>query len=193
MKWVVVAIVLFIGGYTVVNLWFRKPGKPAEPARDLRDRATAARLQESGWIRRDLPTHRPVDAPAVDHPAPVQRGAVGLGLDLDPLFVERPRLADTVAQVAAPATMPAGADYTFFFTAGHKDQHFQLGEVIYLHRGNELAVIPLLEPLPGKNLLSRWDDAKHAVTLPTQALKPGRYTVRLVATGPSVQWTLEVR
>jgi len=40
MKWVVVAIVVFVAGYTVVNLLFRKPGRAYRPYQDAQDRAT---------------------------------------------------------------------------------------------------------------------------------------------------------
>jgi len=192
MKWVVAAIVVFVAGYTGVNLWFRKPGRPHQPAQEMRDRATAARLQEAGWERGRLETHRPADNEAPAGGAEIRRGAVGFGLDLDACFIEKPRLASSIDRVVAPAVVAAGTDYPVRFTASIQDQYYQVADVMLLRRGEEFVLAPVVEPLPGKNLLSRWPDSTHVVTLPP-GLAPGRYRVRVIANGPAALWHFEVR
>jgi len=49
MKWIVVAIVIFVIGYTIVNVFFRKAGRAYRPYQDAQDRATTARLVAAGW------------------------------------------------------------------------------------------------------------------------------------------------
>jgi hypothetical protein len=117
---------------------------------------------------------------------------VGFGLDLDACFVEKPRLASSIDRVTAPAVIDRGADYPIRFTLSIQDQHFQVGEVMLLRRGEEFVLAPVIEPLPGKNLLSRWPDSTHVVTLPP-GLAPGKYSVRVIAGGPAALWHFEVR
>ena len=194
MKWIVVAIAVFMVGYTAVNFYFRKPGKAYRPYQDAQDRATTARLLAAGWHKLPLDTRRPVEKPAADDaPAPITRGAVGLGLDLTPNFAEKPKLLDSIDRVTAPASVVHGQDYSLYFTARLADQKAQLGELTLFHRGNELVLIPTTERLPGKELMARWNDANFAATFATTGLPPGRYTARVVAQGPAATWSFTVK
>lgn len=193
MKWVALAVVLFVAGYTVVNLFYRKPGRSHRPYEDMANRFTTAKLLEAGWQKIPLDSRRPVEKPGPALDATIQRGAAGLGADLDACFAEKPSLLASIDRVTAPAEIARGAPYTAYFTASVADLKLQLGSIELYHRGREIVLVPSSERLPGKNLLSRWNDANYSVTFPTQALAPGRYTVRLVARGPAAQWTLDVR
>src|SRR5438105_3708911 len=55
MKWIALAILLFIVPYTYLTLHFRKPGKAFEPYADLSKRANTARLLSAGYQRIPLP------------------------------------------------------------------------------------------------------------------------------------------
>jgi hypothetical protein len=194
MKWIVLAIVVFAVGYTAVNFYFRKPGQAYRPYQDAQDRATTTRLLAAGWSKIPVHDRRPVEKPlAPDTPAAITRGAVGLGLDLDPNFAEKPKLVSSIDRVTAPSTIPAGWDYTLYFTVSVTGNKAQVGELQLYRRGNDLVLIPGLEPLPGKDLMSRWKDSDYAATFSTDSLPPGRYTARIVANGPCATWSFTVK
>jgi hypothetical protein len=194
MKWVVVAIVVFVVGYTMVNLYFRKPGRAYRPYQDAQDRATTARLLAAGWQKMPVDARRPVEKPSTnDVPAAVTRAAVGLGPDLTPNFAEPPKLLTSIDSVVAPASVARGAEYSAYFTASIASQKAQVGELSLYRKGNELVLIPSTEPLPGKELMSRWSDSNYCLNFSTAALPPGRYSVRLVAQGPALAWSFTVR
>jgi hypothetical protein len=192
MKWVAAAIVVFIAGYTVIELRFRKSGRPHEPARELRDREAAARLQQAGWVRMPVELQRPVQKLAFGD-ASVGRGAAGLGPDLAGCFSEKPLLFKSIDKVTAPAFVLHGDNCVVNFTASIPDLNTQLGDAQLLQRGNDLVLVPTVEHLPGKELYSRWDDANYSASFSTQNLPKGRYRMRLLAGGPAAQWTLDVR
>ncbi len=192
MKWIVLAIVLFVAGYTLVNLFYRKPGPAFRPYEDMNKRATTARLLNAGWQKLPVELTRPASKPGFSMAASVSRGGAGLGTELEASFAERPRLLTTIDKVTAPTDATHGATYSVFFTASLTDQNYQVGHLEALLRGNEIVLIPTLEKLPNK-LLSRWEDADYCASLPTDRLAPGRYTIRLAAKGPAAQWTFSVR
>lgn len=192
MKWIVLAIVLFVIGYTLVNVFYRKPGRAFRPYEDMNKRATTARLLAAGWQKLPVEVTRPAEKPGPLLAAPASRTTAGLGADLDAAFAEKPQLAAAIDRVAAPASIARGETYAVHFTASLADQHLQLGRVEALLRGQELVLIPALERLPGDHLLSRWKDSDYLAHVPTDRLPPGRYTVRIAATGPALQWTMTV-
>lgn len=193
MKWIVLAIALFVVGYTLVNLYFRKPGPAFRPYEDMNKRATTARLLAGGWQKLPVEVSRPVEKPGLGLTATVTRGAAGLGADLEASFAEKPVLVASIDRVNAPSHVDRGSTYSVHFTASLSDQRLQIGRMEALLRGEEIVLIPVLERLPGNNLLSRWKDADYLASVPTERLAPGRYTVRLAATGPAMQWTLTVQ
>ncbi len=192
MKWVVLSIVVFIVLYTAVNILYRKPTPPHRPYEEMVNRTITARLQAAGWQRLPVSLRRPADKPPAGE-ATVVRGAHGLGTTLEACFVEPPHLLASIDHVSAPATVAHGADYTAYFTGSVPDQQLQLGEVYVYRHDREIVLLPTTEHLPGNRLLSRWADAGYGFTVPTGALAPGRYEMRVVAHGAALQWTLEVR
>lgn len=192
MKWVVLTIAVFIAGYTFVNLKYRKPQKPHEPAADMRQRVTAARLKEAGWEKLPLSTRRPVEKLTMAE-ATLSRGLPGLGLDFTNAMVEKPVLMKSIDKVAAPDNVAAGEDYTVCFTATVTDQRYQLGEIQLYRRGTDLVLLPVEEHLPGKELYSRWKDDNYCATFATTKLAPGTYTVTLLSGGPAAKWNFSVR
>jgi hypothetical protein len=194
MKWIVVAIVVFVIGYTAVNLYFRKPGRAYRPYQDAQDRATTARLLAAGWHKLPLETRRPVEKPGVDTlPAAVTRDLPGLGSDLTDKFAEKPQLLATIDRVTAPAIVTHGTEYSLYFTASLADQKAQVGELTLYHHGNQLVLIPTVEKLPGSELMSRWSDATYTASFSTAGLPPGRYSARIVAQGPAATWSFTVQ
>ncbi len=193
MKWIVLAIVVFVVGYTLVNFYFRKPGPAFKPYEDMNKRATTARLLAGGWQKLPVEITRPVDKPALGLTAAAARGAAGLGADLEASFAEKPVLLASIDRVTAPSHVTRGAVYGVHFAASLSDQHLQVGRIEALLRDREIVLIPVLERLPGNNLLSRWKDADYLASVPTGRLAPGRYTVRLASRGPALQWSVDVQ
>lgn len=194
MKWIIVAILVFVAGYTAVNLYFRKPGRAYRPYQDANDRATTARLLAAGWHKLPLTERRPVEKAASDHTlAAIAHGAVGLGLDFAPNFAEPPKLVASIDRVVAPADVVHGFDYSFFFTASLPDLKGQMGELTLYRRDHELVLVPEIEKLPGQQLMSRWNDSTYAATFATASLPPGRYSVRIVARGPAATWSFTIK
>ncbi len=193
MKWIVAAIVVFIVGYTLVNIYFRKPGRSARPYEDAANRFTTAKLLEAGWQKMPVETRRPVEKMNDTDAVAISRGAIGLGLDLDPCFAEKPKLLASIDRVAAPGSVARGETYTAMFTGSVPDLQLQLGNIELYHHGNEIVLVPTIEHLPGQNLLSRWSDNNYCVSFPTSSLPPGKYQLRLVANGPSARWSVTIR
>ncbi len=194
MKWIVLAIVLFMVIYTFVNVYYRKKGQPYRPYQDAQDRATTARLLAAGWKKIPLETRRPVEKPELDGAAAtIKREIAGLGPELESKFAEKPKLVTTIDRAAAPASVQHGLDYTIYFTVGIPSQKAQVGDLSLYHRDHELVLVPSLENLPGKELMTRWDDSNLCATFSTANLPAGRYTVRIVALAPAAAWTFEVK
>jgi len=194
MKWIIAAIIVFVIGYTLVNLYFRKPGRAYRPYQDAQDRATTARLLAAGWQKMPVDTRRPAEKPAPeDSPAAVTRDFPGLGSDLEAKFAEKPKLLATIDSAIPPSAVGRGGEYAMYFTASLTDLKAQVGEITLYRRGNELVLIPTTEPLPGKDLRSRWNDSTYWVSFSTSQLPPGRYQARIVAKGPAVAWSFNVK
>lgn len=194
MKWVVAAIVVFVAGYTAVNFYFRKPNRPYRPYQDAQDRATTARLLAAGWHKLPVDSRRPTEKPDFDGgAASVKRAATGLGPDLAPQFAEPPKLLASIDKVVAPTGVAHGTDYSAYVTASLSNQKAQVGDFTLYQKGNELVLIPTTEALPGKDLMSRWNDSTYCLTFSTANLPPGRYDVRVVAQGPAAAWSFTVR
>ena len=194
MKWIVAVIVVFIVGYTLVNVYYRKPGPGYRPYQDAQDRATTARLLAAGWQKVTVDARRPAERPAVDDtPAAVTREFPGLGPDLESKFATKPRLLATIDRVVSPAVVARGRNYAAYFTATLADLKEQVDELTLYRRGNELVLIPSTEKLPGKDLRSRWNDSTYWVSFPTTNLPPGRYEMRIVAKGPALTWSFTIK
>ena len=194
MKWIVAAIIIFVIGYTAVNFYFRKPGRAYRPYQDSQDRATTTRLLAAGWQKIAVDTRRPAEKASPEGaPATVTRDYIGVGPDLDSKFAEKPKLLATIDKVYPPDSVSHGSDYSLTFTGSLSDLKAQVGELTLYRRGNELVLIPSIEPLPGKELMSRWNDSNYSVSFPTANLPPGRYEMRIVAKGPAAVWSFTVR
>lgn len=192
MKWVVVAILLVIVPYTFITLRYRKPGKPFEPYQDMKDRANTARLLNAGYQRIVLPAERPADKMTPITPASIGSAAGGLPTGLKTALVNVPLLPADITQVAAPPTATALQPYSFRFACTLPDHKRQLAGADLYVRGEEIIITPDYEKIPGE-FLARSTDNIVQLTVPTGALKPGRYHVTLVGAQTSRTWTLQVK
>lgn len=193
MKWVVFAIVLFVGGYTVVNYFYRKPGPAFRPYEDMTNRATTARLLEAGWQKTTVDLRRPTEKPGIGLHARISRGPAGLGNDLSSAFAAKPGLLSSIERVTAPDEVRRGEPYRVYFSVTIRDQRRQVADAELLRRGEELVLLPETEKIPGDALLSRWPDAEYGAAIPTDALAPGTYRLRILSDGPSAEWQFRVR
>ena len=192
MKWVVLAILLFLVPYTFLTLHYRKPGPAYRPYEDMKNRANTGRLLSAGYQRITLAAERPADPRAAGSTATVLAAAGGLPAELRTTLVEQPLLPAEILNVsAAPATSTRAA-YPIQFTCTAPDNKQQLsGAELYL-RGEEILITPDFELLTG-GLLARTRENLVFLTIPPGALKPGRYRVTLAGKNSSRTWSLQVQ
>lgn len=190
MKWIVAAIILFIGGYTYLTLHYRKPSKPYEPYADMKARANTGRLLAAGYQRVELTAQRPADVAAAANTALPAPG--GLPDGLRTTLVSPPLLPVEIAEVHAASTASAGDPYSIRIRCLSPDdkQQFTHAE-LYVH-GDEIVITPAFERLGG-GLQARSADSIVVLTVPERTLKPGSYRVTVAGERLSRSWTLQVK
>ncbi len=192
MKWIALAIVLFIAIYTPITLYFRKPGPGYEAAAEMDKRAAAA----AQWVRIEAQTERPAepagartrlgpDATISDAPGHLPDG-------LRTTLPRPPSLPAEITAAGAAAESAAGAPYQINFICALASANEQLTGAQLFRNGNHLFVVPQAEPIIG-SLRARSADAAMLLTVPPGTLKPGRYIVTIAANARAKQWTLEVK
>jgi len=191
MKWIVLAIVLFIPLYTWLTLHYRRPGPAFRPYQDMRDRADVSRLLKAGYQRVAVEARRPADpmgaADLATSPAPG-----GLPEELRRTLVESPLLPLAIASVSAAPVAVSGIDYQVGLTYTLADNKRQLSGAHLYERKGEIVIVADFERLGG-DLLSRTREGAALLTVPPGALKPGTYRVTVVGEKASRAWTLRVR
>jgi hypothetical protein len=197
MKWVVLAIILFIVIYTVVMIFFRKPGKPYQPYKDASDRATVSRLLSSGYQRIVLDVDRPADPSRLN----LLRGAAqaaahgvsgGFEGDLQAAMIEKPLLADSFDGLRAAADADVDQGYQILFTATIPDNKRVISNAVLYRRGQELSIVPIFERLD-PSLQARWRETTILISLPAHSVPAGEYTATLVGARKSLSWSLRIR
>lgn len=197
MKWIVVAILVFMASYTFITLRYRKPGTAHQPYKDAKERATVQRLQEAGYQR---------IAATISLPAEPRNSIARLGKDfathqiipgglpaeLAETLIDKPALPEGFSAVAAPAEVPSMLPYSFQFTCTAPAKSDTVGETFVYLKNDDLAVVAGVEKIGG-DLLARSRDNPVLVTIPGGTLKPGTYRVRLIGAQNSRQWTLQVQ
>jgi hypothetical protein len=192
MKWIVVAILIFIPVYTFLTLHYRKRSASFEPYKDLTERTDVVRLLAAGYKRIPIEALRPADEVDLSGGAPVSRMPGGIPEPLRKTLVDDPLLPLEVADVAARPVADSGIGYPVGFSYSIADNKRQLcGAHLYV-RGKEAVIIPDFERIPG-GLMSRWKDGSVLLTVPPGAWEPGTYRVTLVGERASQSWTLQVR
>jgi hypothetical protein len=191
MKWVVLAIALFIPAYTFLTLHYRKPGRAFNPYQDMRDRADVLRLLKAGYRRVQIDARRPSEPLARSNPGGAPAPG-GLPASLAGTLVETPMLPLEVESVSAAAAASSGIDYQVGLTYTLADNKRQLSGAHVYEREGELVIVADFERLGG-GLLARSNDGQALLTLPPGTLKPGTYKVTLVGERRSVSWKLTVR
>jgi hypothetical protein len=196
LRWVVLAIVVFIGAYTFLRLHYGKRGRAFEPYHDLGDQPSVQRLLALGYRRIPARIERPAEplpparlAPA---PAPITNALGGLPAELDGALVAKPALPDSVDSVAAPRAAAAAGQYTLQFTCAQRDFSTQIRNAFLYRKAGRLFLLPDFEKMPGQ-LLARSRESTVLVSFPVQSLPPGRYTIILCGSRASKSWEFLVK
>jgi hypothetical protein len=198
MKWVIIAIAVFIVGYTWVMIKYRKPTPAFRPYQDSVNQATVTRLLASGYQRQTLAVERPADPArglvldAGDTAAMPLKAAGGLSKELDYALVEKPLLAENFDKVTVPAASAKGQDYRMLVSANLQDNQRLITSALLFRRDREVTILPVFEPLNGK-LETRWKDTSFIITIPAGTLPPGDYEALLVGAKDSRKWSFPVR
>ena len=198
MKWVILAIAVFIIGYTWVMVKYRKPNPAYRPYQDSVNQATVTRLLASGYQRLTLSVDRPAD---ITRSLVLAEGAMaamalktpgGLSKELDYALVEKPLLADDFDKLTAPATARQAEDYRVMVTANLQDNQRLISTALLFRKEGELTILPIFEPLHGK-LETRWKDCSFILTIPAGTLPAGDYEAVLIGGKDSRKWSFTVR
>ena len=192
LKWIALAIVIFIVPYTWLTLHYRKPEPAYEPAAEAARRAAEAAKWEKVGARFELPADGAA-APPVSGPAAIVLNApVHLPEGLRDALGSAPTLPAEITTVDALAGCAPDAACVINFTCALAAADARLTGATVYHEGSQLFVLPLVAPMAEGTRASSADTVAR-VTLPAGALKPGRYTVVIAATARAKQWTLEVK
>jgi hypothetical protein len=191
MKWIVLAVILFIPLYTWLTLHYRRPGPAFRPYQDMRDRADVVRLLKAGYRRVAIEASRPAEEPpgarAASLPAPG-----GLPDELKRTLIESPLLPLQIDSVSADPTASSAIDYRIGLTYTLADNKRQLSGAHLYERPGEIVVVADFERLDG-GLLARTRQGYALLTVPPGSIQPGTYRVTLVGERASRLWTLNVR
>lgn len=191
MTWIVVAIVVFIIGYTVITLQFRKPNPSYQPYHDLKSRGETHNLLTAGFQRIVIRAEQPAEAGGVAARAETLPQPGGLPAALKDLLFDPPNLPAGYREVRAPATVATLMPCVIQFDCVQGDPHRQPGGAAIYVRGETVLIVPEYDPLNG-DLRSRRDPALVQLTIPAGTLAPGRYSVSLIGAEASAAWTLQV-
>ncbi len=191
MKWVVLAIVLFIPIYTYLTLHYRRPGPMFNPYEDMREQAEVLRLLHAGFHRVAIEASRPAEAIA-ESGAPTLPAPGGLPRELSKDLIGTPLMALEVVSVSAEPTAVSGIDYPIAISFTLPDNKRQLSGAHMYERAGEIVIVADFERLDGI-LLARTRDGTALLTVPPGSLRPGTYRVTVVGERASRSWTLRVK
>jgi hypothetical protein len=191
MKWIVLAILLFIPAYTFLTLHYRRPGPAFNPYQDMHDRADVLRLLKAGYQRLAVDARQPAEAiPGAGVPAAHAPG--GLPEALKKTLIESPLLPLEISSVSAAPTAVSGIDYTIGLNYTLPDNKRQLSGAHLYRREGEIVIVADFELLRG-GLLARTREGSALLTVPPGSFRPGTYRVTIVGERASRSWTLRVR
>jgi hypothetical protein len=192
MKWIVIAILLFVPAYTYLTLRYRRSGPVYEPYAEARDRAMVERLLAAGYHRVTIAATRPTETLRLSARAPIQGAPGGLPADLATALTAAPLPPTRVTHIIAARETAATQPYIVDFTATLPDEKEELLDAQVYVRESGLILVPNFERVPG-GLLVRSPETEVRLTVPAGVLPPGHYRVTLVATHESQSWMLFVK
>ncbi|MBE2216140.1 MAG: hypothetical protein IAE82_19860 [Opitutaceae bacterium] len=199
MKWIVLAIVVYIAGYTFINVAYRKPpGAAHEPAVEARERALrTVQTTMNGWSRvtcqlaagSPMAEAEPAEVATAPLPQPLDRH---LPPDLPMIMPGEPALHPGAITVTAPARVAAadGLRVRLEFPGGATVPAF--GETLAYFKGNHLYlflqdkrhVAPDSQPVPAASPL--------VLVLPPATLTAGTWQASVFTASQTFEWTFTV-
>jgi hypothetical protein len=188
MKWIVLAIIVFIAAYSYLTLHFRKPGPSYEPFQDYRLRQ---RLEQAGYSRLTLHPRWPSDPKPLRPDLAIAPAAGGLPADLRAAFPSPPLLPAEIGAVEAAPSASDTEPYEIRFLSTVADNHQVLAEAKLYFRPGQLYIVPGCEPLAGE-LTARSRSVLTEISLPPAALPAGTYRAILVGARSARAWTVQV-
>lgn len=197
MKWIVLAILTFMAGYTFITLKYRKPGRASEPYQDAKDRETVTRLRQAGYVRVPATAERPAEpqhtrAALTSARAEIKDAPGGLPPELDETLIDKPKLPEALADVIAPVTASAMLPYSLQYTCLLPDHKKLLGETRVYVKDNHVAIVTDFEGIDG-DLLARTRESTLLLTIPASVFKSGEtFTLTLTGAKSSKQWAVQV-
>jgi hypothetical protein len=192
MKWIVIAILIFVPIYTYLTVHFRRSGRVYEPYAEARDRAMIERLLAAGYRRVTISATRPTEPMLASARAPIEAAPGGLPADLATALTAAPLPPARVTHIIAARETSTAQPYIVDFTATLPDEKEELLDAqIYVREGT-LVLVPNFERVPG-GLLVRSPETEVRLTVPAGILPPGHYRLTLVATQESLTWILFVK
>lgn len=197
MKWVVLAIVISLAGYTYVTLKYRKLNRPAQPVEDARERFVISRLRQAGYNRINVNAELPGDPASslagLTKPfAEIKDAPGGLPAELAETFAEKPRLPDSFGEVSTPASHTAMLPYFVQYVCLLPDNQKVFGETRVYAKENQIAIVTDFDRLDA-DLLARSKETAVRLPLPAGIFRSGQsYEITLVGQNTSKRWTLQV-
>jgi hypothetical protein len=195
LRWILLAIVVFILGYTFLRLYYGKRGKPYEPSHDLGGQATVQRLLGLGYQRIPVNVTRPAEPLPSARLAPVAEVVNvlgGLPEEIGGALVRPPALPAAVIGVTAPREAATADTYLLQFVCAQSDYKTQLRDAYLYRKDRQLYLLPDFEKISGQ-LLARSKECVVLASFPTQSLKPGRYRLTICGGRTSKSWEFTVR
>ena len=192
MKWIILAMILFVVPYTYLTLHFRKPGPSYEPYRDAREKTLIAR---SGFRRVSLSAVQADSAREIERAGPsalVSSSPGGLPGELRAAVITPPFLPAAIGQVSAPPSLDSERPYAIRFACTTSSlQQALSGARLYI-RGADAYLLTDFVHLPA-GLSARTDGKTVAIEIPPSTFDPGKLRLTLVGQNGSRSWDLQVR
>jgi len=192
MKWIVLAMFLFIVPYTYLTLHFRKPGPGYEPYKDAREKTMIAR---AGFRRVSLSAVQVASAHMtieVEPPAVISASPGGIPRELESFQIVPPIIPAAIGAVSASATFDASKPYPIrFVCAAANLQQVLSGARLYI-KGSEAYLLTDLARLPA-GLSARTEQETVEIDIPPGTFDPGKYRFTLIGQTASKSWNLKVR
>jgi hypothetical protein len=191
MKWIALAIILFMAGYTVVTLQYRKPNKAYEPYNDMKERGQTRNLLTAGYQRVPVRVDRPTNPDKHESTVVVKTVPGDIPHTLRESLFDQPAMADSYEQLNAGVHANTLMPYVLSVQSITADLKHQIAAAYVYVRGDRIFIIPEIEELNG-GLLARRPDNTMRLIIPGGAFKPGNYQVTLAGAKSSLSWPLQV-
>jgi hypothetical protein len=188
MKWILVAILVFIIPYTWLMVRYRKPGRGYEPFRDTQEKT---RLGQAGYRRITLAAEQSDAIQPAWGGAAIRPATGGWPGDLHEAFLDTPRLPAQIEAVHAAYEMASRERYPIEFSCTLSDPSQRLSRAQLYVKDQELFVAPDFEAL-SDGLAARSSQTVILLAIPPGSLTPGRYHVTLLGQRLSKTWSLQV-